>query len=182
MLTIVIPSNEKWNEITEEFIYSKGVTLQLEHSLVSISKWESRWKKSFISSKDKTSDETLDYIRCMTITQNVSPEVFLNLSKQNLKDIEMYIEDSMTATKFFNDDIGAGSKSRQTITSEIIYYWMISFNIPLECQKWHINRLLTLIKVCDVKNRPSKNRSTRDIMTENSRINEERKRLLNTNG
>lgn len=181
MLTIVIPSNEKWNEITEEFIYSKGQTIQLEHSLVSISKWEAKWRKSFLSSKDKTNDETLDYIRCMTITQNVSPEIYFHLTRENLKDIEDYIESPMTATIFRGMPI-TQNVSPEIITSEIIYYWMITLNIPFECQKWHINRLLTLIKVCDIKNQPPQKRSTRDIMIENTRINEERKRLLNTKG
>ena len=181
MLTIVIPSNEKWNEITEEFIYSKGQTIQLEHSLVSISKWEAKWRKSFLSSKDKTNDETLDYIRCMTITQNVSPEVYFHLTKENLKDIEEYIESSMTATTFSRDN-NSNKGSTEIITSEIIYYQMIALNIPFECQKWHINRLLTLIKVCDIKNRTPQKQSTRDIMIENTRINEERKRRLNTKG
>ena len=181
MLTIVIPSNEKWNEITEEFIYSKGQTIQLEHSLVSISKWEAKWKKPFLSSKDKTNDETLDYIRCMTITQNVSPEIYSHLTKENLKDIEDYIESSMTATIFSRDN-NSNKGSTEIITSEIIYYWMITLNIPFECQKWHIKRLLTLIKVCDIKNQTPQKQSTRDIMIENTRINEERKRRLNTKG
>ena len=181
MLTIVIPSNEKWNEITEEFIYSKGQTIQLEHSLVSISKWEAKWRKSFLSSKDKTNDETLDYIRCMTITQNVSPEIYFHLTKENLKDIEDYIESPMTATIFRGMPITQNG-SPEIITSEIIYYWMITLNIPFECQKWHIKRLLTLIKVCDIKNQTPQKQSTRDIMIENTRINEERKRRLNTKG
>ena len=181
MLTIVIPSNEKWNEITEEFIYSKSQTIQLEHSLVSISKWEAKWKKPFLSSKDKTNDETLDYIRCMTITQNVSPEIYFHLTKENLKDIEDYIESSMTATIFSRDN-NSNKGSTEIITSEIIYYWMITLNIPFECQKWHIKRLLTLIKVCDIKNQTPQKQSTRDIMIENTRINEERKRRLNTKG
>lgn len=181
MLTIVIPSNEKWNEITEEFIYSKSQTIQLEHSLVSISKWEAKWKKPFLSSKDKTNDETLDYIRCMTITQNVSPEIYFHLTKENLKDIEDYIESSMTATIFSRDN-NSNKGSTEIITSEIIYYWMIALNIPFECQKWHIKRLLTLIKVCDIKNQTPQKQSTRDIMIENTRINEERKRRLNTKG
>ena len=181
MLTIVIPSNEKWNEITEEFIYSKGQTIQLEHSLVSISKWEAKWKKPFLSSKDKTNDETLDYIRCMTITQNVSPEIYSHLTKENLKDIEDYIESSMTATIFSRDN-NSNKGPTEIITSEIIYYWMITLNIPFECQKWHIKRLLTLIKVCDIKNQTPQKQSTRDIMIENTRINEERKIRLNTKG
>lgn len=171
---------EKWDEIKEEFVPPEYKTLQLEHSLVSISKWESRWHKPFLSKKEKTSEETIDYIRCMTITQNVSPSVYSHLSGANIQEIDAYINDSMTAT-FFSDNKKKGSK-QTIITSEVIYYWMIALRIPMECQKWHLNRLLTLIKVCSEKNAPPKKMSRDEIISRNVALNEERKRKMNTKG
>ena len=179
MLTIVIPSNEKWNEITEEFIYSKSQTIQLEHSLVSISKWEAKWKKPFLSQAKKTDEETIDYVRCMTITQNVNPEVYKRLTNRNIKEINEYIDDLMTATIFSDLKKGTG---REIITSEIIYYQMIALNIPPEYQKWHLNRLIALINVCSIKNQPPKKRNRREIIERNAAINAARKRELNTRG
>lgn len=180
MLHITIPSVENWDEGRQEFIQIKGRTLQLEHSLVSLSKWESRWCRSFLSDKEKTFEETVDYVRCMTITQNVDPLVYNNLTDGNIADIEQYIHAPMTATYFSEDKIGG--VSREKITAELIYYWMISLNIPFECQKWHLNRLLTLIKVCDIKNRPSKKMSRGSIMKRNSALNAARRKRLNTKG
>ena len=138
--------------------------LQLEHSLVSISKWESKWHIPFLDGKDKTLEQIIDYVRCMTITQNVKPEVYNRLTEDNLKAINDYIENPMTATTF--SDINQ-RPSREIITSEIIYYWMVSFNIPFECQKWHLNKLLTLIKVCNIKNSPPKKMSRQEILSRN---------------
>ena len=145
MLTIVIPEREYYDERKNEFIHTKEYEIQLEHSLVSISKWEARHNKPFLDKKEKTTEETLDYIKCMTITQNVPDKAYLGLSQKNIKDIKKYIDSPMTATTFSN--VGNRGPSREIITSELIYYWMISLNIPMECQKWHINRLLTLIRV-----------------------------------
>lgn len=180
MLCITIPPEEFWDEVKEEFVYSKSQTIQLEHSLVSISKWESKWGKAFLGKQKKTDEEILDYIRCMTITQNVNPEVYKRLSIQNFKDINAYIEAPMTATYFLD---GGNSKGNgDTITSELIYYWMITFNIPVEFQKWHLNRLLSLIRVCAIKNNPPKKRSSREIMSRNSALNAARRKALNTRG
>lgn len=180
MLQITIPATERFNEETNEFIATKAQTLQLEHSLISLSKWESKWCKSFIDSKDKTNEETLDYVRCMTLTPNVKPEVYQCLSQQNIIDVNAYIDAPMTAT-FFND---AGNKGRQkeTITSELIYYWMIANNIPFECEKWHLNRLITLIRVCNIKNTPPKKMSKRDIMSRNAALNAARRQQMNSRG
>lgn len=181
MLTIIIPENELFNEKTQEFVKMKEQVLQLEHSLVSISKWESKWNKPFLSKDiDKTFEETIDYIKCMTITQNVRPYVYLNLTKENIECIHKYIEAPMTATTFYGHV--QNSNLKETITSELIYYWMISLNIPMECQKWHINRLLTLIRVCNIKNTPPKKMSKRDIISRNAALNEARKKKLNTKG
>lgn len=180
MLQITIPAVEQWDEVNEQFISTKEQTLQLEHSLVSLSKWESKWCKAFLSKQEKTYEETIDYIKCMTLTQNVKPEVYRNLTKDNFYQINKYIEAPMTAT-FFSDNKG-GKGSREIVTSELIYYWMIALNIPFECQKWHLNRLLTLIKVCNIKNTPPKKMSRREIMNRNAALNEARRRQLNTKG
>lgn len=180
MLRITIPATEEWDEAKQEFVYAKEQTLHLEHSLVSLSKWEARWHKPFLSKEEKTDEETLDYIRCMTITQNVDPEVYLRLTNDNIDQINRYIDDSMTATTFRDD--GMGGSSRKIITSEVIYWWMIANNIPPEYQKWHLNRLLTLIKVCNLESQPPKKMSAGEIMSRNAALNEARKKKLNTKG
>lgn len=179
MLKIKIPSSEIFDERTNRFISIKGQEIQLEHSLVSVSKWESKWKKPFLADKPKTYAETIDYIRCMTITQNVDPSVYMGLSDQNIRDVNAYIDDSMTATTFKNKN---RKSNRQVVTSEIIYYWMISLEIPMECQKWHLNRLLTLIRVCDEKNQPGKKKSRKEIMAENRALNQMRRAKSGSRG
>lgn len=178
MLNIVVPDQEFFNEETQEFFTLKGQTLQLEHSLVSLSKWESKWNKPFLSKNEKTLKETIDYIRCMTITQNIKPYIYDMLTNENILDINKYIDSPMTATTFNVQN----TPSREIVTSEIIYYWMISLNIPLECQKWHLNRLLTLIRVCNLKNAPSKKMSKKEIMSRNAALNAARRKKLNTKG
>ncbi len=180
MLRITIPAVEHWDETKQEFISTKEQTLSLEHSLVSLSKWESKWCKAFLTKQEKTFEETLDYIKCMTITQNVDPEVYNYLTNKNIEEINNYIDAPMTAT-YFSDDKTAKS-SREQITAELIYYWMIALNIPFECQKWHLNRLLTLIKVCNIKNQPPKKRSRKEIMSRNAALNAARRKQLNTKG
>lgn len=174
MLEITVPAAEMFDESTQEFIESKEQTLQLEHSLVSLSKWESKWHKAFLSKREKTFEETIDYIRCMTITKNVNPSVYFNLSKENIEAINRYIEDPMTATYIAEDP--NGSIGGDVVTSELIYYWMISLNIPQEYQKWHLNRLLSLIKVCNVKSMPAKKMSQSELMRRHSAINEARRK------
>ena len=180
MLKIKIPSvevfDEKNNAFTELF---SDTIIQLEHSLVSISKWESKWNKPFLTSDTKTSEELIDYIRCMTLTQNVNPEVYKYIPEEEVKKISSYIDAPMTATTFSDTNT---KKNNEIITSEIIYYWMVSFNIPFECQKWHINKLLTLIRVCSVKNAPPKKMSAREIMSRNRSLNKARRVQLNTRG
>ncbi len=179
MLEITIPRQSLWDEVNEEFIEFEAQTIRLEHSLVSLSKWESKWKKPFLSKQDKTREEITDYIRCMTTTQNVDPKVYNFIDPFNMKKINDYIEAPMTATTFSNQD---KSTSREIITSELIYYWMISLNIPFECQKWHLNRLLTLIKVCSIKNQPPKKMSKKDVMSRNAALNAQRRKQLNSKG
>jgi len=180
MLYIHIPPADNWDERREEFVSFPGKTLQLEHSLVSLAKWESIWGKPFLSQvkKPKTYEETMSYIRCMTITQNVDPISYNFLTEQNLADINAYIEAPMTATTFNENKQGPGEQ----ITAEIIYYWMIAFNIPFECQKWHLNRLLTLIRVCSIKNQPQKKMSNRQILSNNARLNAARRKAMHTKG
>ena len=181
MLQITVPiSPEIWDEKNEEFIEPKTASLQLEHSLVSISKWESKWHKPFLSKEPKTVEETIDYIKCMTLTQNVKPEVYNHLSKENIEEINAYIDDPKTATTFSKDRKSA--RSREIITSELIYYWMIALNIPFECQKWHLNRLLTLIRVCEVKNTPGKKMSQREVLNQYAAINAANRKRFNTKG
>ena len=185
MLLIKVPANirEDYDDSTGEFIYTiveKEQILALEHSLVALSKWESKWCKSFLSNKEKSREEITDYVRCMTITQNVNPEVYDRLSKENVEQIRQYIEAPMTATYFSEDK--SSKKNNEVVTSELIYYWMIALNIPFECQKWHINRLLTLIRVCNIKNQPPKKRSRREILSSNAALNAARRKKLNSRG
>ena len=133
MLRITIPAVEQWDEVKQEFVQTKEQTLQLEHSLVSLSKWESKWNKPFLSKEVKTNEETLDYIKCMTISQNVDPNVYNCLTSEHIAQINKYIEAPMTATTFTEDK--NGKRNREVITAELIYYWMIALTIPFECQK-----------------------------------------------
>lgn len=181
MLTITVPiSPEGWDEIKQEFVEPQHVTLQMEHSLISLSKWESKWRKPFYSKKEVSSEEMLDYIKCMTLTEGVDDDVYNHLTEKNVDEIKKYIENPMTATTFRKDN--KSQANGETITSELIYYWMISSNVPFECQYWHLNRLLTLIRVCSIKNNPPKKRSKRDIMSQNAALNAARRKQLNTKG
>lgn len=180
MLVIDIPAKELFNEATCEFIPVKAQKVTLEHSLISISKWEAKWQKPFLSKEKKSIEESIDYIRCMTLTPNVDPNVYYAITPEILNKVNAYIDSPMTATTFQTLD-GKKGKS-QTITSELIYYWMIALGIPFECQKWHLNRLLTLVKVCDIKSNPRKKMSKRDILARNQQMNAERRARLNSRG
>lgn len=179
MLEITIPGIELYDEEKNEFINYDEKTVRFEHSLVSVSKWESKWCKPFLSGKEKTAEEILDYIICMTVTEGITDDIYSRLTQENFSKINEYIGHPMTATTF-NDERKSGS--REIITSEIIYYWMVAFNIPFECQYWHLNRLLTLIKVCNIKNNPPKKMSKQEVLSRNKALNEARKRELKTKG
>lgn len=180
MLQITIPAREMWDEQNNEFVYTNEQTLQLEHSLISLSKWESKWNKPFLSKESKTYEETLDYVKCMTLTQKVSPVIYANLTDENMRDIQKYIEAPMTATTFSEEKNTKGN--REIVTSELIYYWMIALGIPLECEKWHLNRLLTLVRVCNIKNSPPKKMGKNAIMSRNASLNAARRKRLNSKG
>ena len=181
MLQLVVPMvPEMWDEANEVFIPPKTVTLQLEHSLVSLSKWESKWCKPFLSNKGLTDEESLDYIKCMVISKNVNPEVFDHFTKDNVKAVIDYINAPMTATTFSKESNGKTNK--EIVTSELIYYWMIAYNIPSEYQKWHLNRLLTLIRVCGIKNAPPKKMGKGEIMRNNAALNAARRAKLHSKG
>jgi len=154
MLTLITQDQEYFNEETSEFVPIKGRTIKLEHSLVSLSKWESKWEKPFLGKDEKPKEEIMDYIRCMMIDRNIPHNIVYTLSDDQIEEINTYIDRKMTATTF--SEFHKSATSREVITAELIYYWMIAFNIPFECEKWHLNRLLTLIRVCSIKNTPPK--------------------------
>ena len=181
MLRLVVPiSPEGWDEEKEEFVEAKTQVLQLEHSLISLSKWESKWCKPFLSNEAKTQEEIMDYIKHMTLTPNVDPDVYNHLTAENFKEIDRYINAPMTATTFSNEK--KSGHSREIVTAELIYYWMIALTIPFECQKWHLNKLLTLVRVCNIKNEPPKKMSKRELMSRNAKLNAARRQQLNTKG
>lgn len=179
MLEIVLPELEYWDEQKQEFVYAKEQKLQLEHSLVSLHKWESKWCRPFLGKGEKTPEETLDYIKCMTVTQNVKPETYSRLTKKHIDQIVEYIGAPMTATTFSKTN---ERPSREIVTAELIYYWMIALNINWDCRKWHLNQLLTLIRVCNIKNEPPKKRSRRDLINQYADLNKARKQQLNSKG
>lgn len=182
MLRLEIPLGpEEWDEEKEEFVTPKYKILELEHSLVSLQKWESKWCKPFLHTPELTIEEILDYIKCMTKTQNVDPELYNYLNESHVKQIKDYIAAPMTATTFKEDN--SGKKNREIITAEIIYYWMVALQIPESYRKWHLNQLLTLIRVCNVKNEePNKKMNKGDIMRQNAALNAARRKKHNTRG
>lgn len=185
MLEITIPKIEGFNDRTNEFVtICEETKLLLEHSLLSLSKWESKWHKPFLDDrKERTTEETIDYIRCMTISpKHVGLEVYKNIPQHLVGKISDYIDDSMTAT-WINDVNKPSKQNAAVVTSEVIYYWMITYNIPFDpCEKWHLNRLITLIRVCSEKNSPKKKMSREEIYERNRRLNEQRRVEMNSKG
>ena len=181
MLQIHIPGEEFWNEKDEEFVTGPETIISLEHSLISISKWESKWHKPFLGKQTPKGDELMDYIKCMVVTPNVKDEVYDRLTKANIDDILKYINDPMTATTITERD-GGRRRGSEIITSELIYYWMVAMEIPFECQKWHINRLMMLIRICGIKNQPDKKMSKRSTMQQNAALNAARRQKLHSRG
>lgn len=181
MLEIIVPELELFNEKTQEFLSEPAFTLTFEHSLFSISKWESEFEKPFLSKGEKTTEETLAYVRCMLQSLDYPDNWEERLSPANLETISHYINSAKTATTFRDD--GRKSKGRsETITAELVYYWMVSFNIPFECQYWHLNRLFALIRICQVKNSKQPKMSPREIAQRNRELNEQRRQQFGTAG
>lgn len=178
MLHIKIEPRELFDDNKQEFIQVEGQDLMLEHSLVSISKWESKWHKPFLSS-EKTDEELLDYIKCMSVN-DIDDNSYIGLSDKDINKINDYISNPMSATTFFEESTNTTKK--EIITSELIYFWMVSFKIPIECQDWHLNRLLTLIRICSIKNTPPKKMSKNEIMSRNANLNAMRRKQLHTKG
>ena len=179
MLQITLPV-ELWDEGKQEFVYLPGQTLELEHSLAALSKWESKIGKPFLSKDKKTYEESLEYLKCMMLTPNVTEDVYEHLMKHELQRIDDYINSSMTATILPKNRGGRGRP--ETITAELIYYWMIAMQIPSEYEHWHLNKLITLIGVCNVKNSPTKKRSADEILRDQMALNDERCKQLKTKG
>lgn len=179
MLTIVVPMSEHLNEKTKEFVVVDSVKLELEHSLVSMSKWESFFEKPFLTKEEKTPEEIFWYIRAMTLTPNVPQGVFNNLTDELVAEINGYVSASMTATTFKAEP---NRPSRETITSELIYYWMITANIPVQFENWHLNRLFTLIEVCNRKNTPAKKMSRQTAARQQRDLNAQRRAEMGTSG
>lgn len=183
MLTVTIPGFEAFNQNTNEFITVKETKLQLEHSLISLKKWEQKWHKPFLGDQEKTLEETQDYIRCMTINPGVDDEIYKYIPGNIIKQITSYIQDPMTATWFSDTEkIGAQNNKKEIVTAEIIYYWMISLNIPVEFQKWHLNTLLTLIRVVSVKNAPKDKMDKAAMAKQRASLNAARKAKFHTHG
>lgn len=181
MLEINIPEQEFYDYKNEEFVTREAVTLELEHSLVSLSKWESKWEIPFLTDNEKTDEQTLDYVRCMTITPDVSPHTYDALTPEQHNQIGAYINAKQTATWF--SDKQQKRPNREVITSELIYYWMVSLTIPFECQEWHLNRLLTLVRVCNEKNNPNKKKMSRsEAAARNRELNSQRRAQMKTKG
>jgi hypothetical protein len=180
MLTIVVPGVEMFDEQSQEFVTRDDVTLELEHSLVSLSKWEQLYEKPFLGKDEKSTEEVLGYVKCMTLTPDVPDEVYTKLSEENIDKINKYLDAKMSAT-WFNEAPGA-PPSRDVITSELVYYWMITFQIPFECENWHLNRLFTLIRVCNVKQAKPKKMSRSEIAARNRELNAQRRAQLGTKG
>ena len=179
MLRLIVPGIEVFDDKTQEFATQGDVVIELEHSLVSLSKWESKFEKPFLGKAEKSTEEVLAYVEMMVLNE-VPEGIFSKLSEEYFEDINGYIEAKMTAT-WFNEAPGA-PPSRDVITAELIYYWMITFQIPWECERWHLNRLFTLIRVCNIKQAKPKKMSRSEIAARNRELNAQRRQQLGTKG
>lgn len=181
MLRITVPLSEGFDELNNKFVVSKGFDLELEHSLVSLSKWESREEVPFLGKDEKTQEQVLRYIQDMTLTPDVPPKIYEKLSQSNIDDINAYIGAKMTATTF--REIGREKPTREIITAEIIYHWMVAMQIDFQCQYWHLNRLLTLVRVINEKNKPNKPRKfNRSAAAQRAEMNRSRMAQYGTTG
>lgn len=185
MLKIEIPDIEdRWDPVKKEFVNVKGTTLILEHSLVSVQKWESKWHVPYMSTENKTNEMILDYIKCMVMFPHEFNEDLINyIPRGELEKVIKYINDPMTATTFSDTSKTSGNSSKkEKVTAEIVYYWMIALNIPMEYRKWHLNQLLTLIHVCEIKNAPQKKMGKNEVMARNRALNAQRRARMRSKG
>lgn len=182
MLEIIVPEREFFDEVRQEFLSTPECVLQLEHSLISVSKWESIWRKPFLTDEDKTREESLSYIRCMTTTRGVPPNVYYALTEENQREVSEYIGAQQTATWFTEKKADGRPPTQTVVTSELIYYWMITYNIPSDYQKWPLSRLLTLIRICEVKARPPQKMNKADVRAQMRALNEQRRAQYQTRG
>lgn len=180
MLRILVSGEEVYDEETQEFRTIGGTTIDMEHSLLTMSKWESKFQKPFLSQNEKSSEEVLTYIYMMILTPDVDEEIVLQLSNENIEEIRNYIDSSQSATTFYEMNQRPGRK--EVITSELVYYWMLSFNIPFECERWHLNRLFALIRICGIKNSTDKKMSAKEAAAHNKALNDQRRAQLGTSG
>lgn len=180
MLKLVVLGDEYYNEETEEFETVGDVQLELEHSLISLSKWESKYQKPFLTQTPKTSEEIYYYLEAMLLSPIFPEGIFQKLSQKNIEEINAYIESPESATTF--GSMPERKERGEVITSELIYYWMVAFNIPFECEYWHLNRLFALIRICNIKNSKPEKMSRREISARNRELNAARKAQYNTNG
>lgn len=179
-ITIKIPDREFFDQVNNRFLTIKGRTLTFEHSLLSVTKWESKWHKPYLSKTEKTREQAIDYLRCMCLDKVDDPTIFMAIDAKGMKEISEYIEDPMTATTFREDN---KRQSHEIITNEIVYYWMTELNIPFDpCQKWHFNRLMTLIRVAFIKKQPSKKMGKKEWAAERMALNAQRKAKYNSKG
>lgn len=179
MYSFTIPKREFWDEENQVFVYTDEYKISIEHSLASVAEWEAKYKKPFLNT-ERTLSETVDYIRMMSVTTGIPDTAYAYITPDNIRDIEEYMNDSHTATWFAKED--GTSQNREVITAEIIYYWMIAQQVPMECQHWHLQRLITLIRVCSEKNKPQKKMSRHDLIQRNRALNEARRKKLNSRG
>lgn len=179
MISITLPAIEEWDEGNECFIVADETTLRLEHSLVSIAEWESKWNKAFLSKREKTTEEVIDYIRCMILNEDIDEFVMNRFTSDDMKKIEEYIDKPMTAIKFPKEN---DKPNNETVTHELVYYWMSSLQIPFECEKWHFNKLINLIRVTSIKNTPPKKRSSKTLASDYAQMNRANRARLNSKG
>lgn len=179
MLRIVVPETEYYDSEKNEFFYAKEEVVELEHSLVALSKWEMKWEKPFLSDQELTQEESDDYIRCM-ILNDVDDSVFERLTFDNRRAINNYIDSKATATTI--TEMGPQSSKKKIVTSELIYSWMIALHIPFECQYWHLNRLMMLIRVCNIQQNPPKKMGRKEVISQNKALNQARRQKLNSKG
>lgn len=180
MLTIIVPGPEVYDHSSEEFTTTDDFVLELEHSLVALSKWESKYEKPFLEAKDKTGEEILDYIKCMVLNPELPEDLFSRLSEENFEAINAYLNAKMTAT-WFSEQPGA-PRTREIITAELVYYWMTIFNIPFECENWNLNRLFTLIRICNIKSAKPKKMSRAEAAARQREMNAQRRAAMKTKG